>query len=686
MSTTNNSNMTPGVSTGRLVPMPTGTPEGMAPATGRLKGNSEDPQVLGQPSDSVSTTTITRDLPPIYAKLSSGEQQALQALPAALRQKVLADVQNETGPFPIIGAPLEQLAKAQVAKNILKATAGLVPGAGITFEGDKAWAISDAAAAYEVVSKLAPADRARLEGVEFKRVDSVYVKEQHQNRKAEGGAEMAVEKGKGLFGKMGFFLADMLEKFSLTEGLGLMLRGWFPEAITEVRNRSVLIGDAQAGHMKAMLAHEIGHQVQFGQTPDLGFMKEWAKLSGWQNADGSPAYGLNEHGDLRGFDPGVHPTRKDNFVYEDFTAGLTDEKVKAFADKIQDPELKKRFASALEAKKTLAGAIEEVHGVKARGYSMTSPTEDYAESFRAFYQDTAQLVENAPDKFLFLNAYSQRFSPAEVKQLFAAAGHDPKAVATDLMKDSGLTQDTVDRIMKVNGLSGDAAALGAAAAKVLAQAGEKGERVPAFRQAFALLQKHVSDKDLAFVNKFTNDPATALGELWSGKEGLSDAEKSLFGSIEQRQEIVSKLQRGHMSYATGSAQGFNDLEKAAVQRFGKKLIDDTAFRKALQADPARAVAGLGGTMPQAVTDAMADPRTRENFKQFAEHLDSLLAGDQLSLGIFQKGELKAQFEENLKNLNSESLNASFKLLDEDPKKMAKVFIGVEQGFTGLGPG
>ena len=65
-----------------------------------------------------------------------------------------------------------------------------------------------------------------------------------------------------------------------------------------------------------VLVHEIGHQVQFGQTPDLGFMKEWSKLSGWQNADGSPAYGLSEQGDLSGFDPSAFASAEEFLAWE----------------------------------------------------------------------------------------------------------------------------------------------------------------------------------------------------------------------------------------------------------------------------------------------------------------------------------------------------------------------------------
>ncbi|MFP5501979.1 MAG: hypothetical protein ACLGIN_05780, partial [Candidatus Sericytochromatia bacterium] len=434
-----------------------------------------------------------------------------------------------------------------------------------------------------------------------------------------------------------------------------------------------------ATRMKEVLTHEIGHQVQFGKEVDPAAIKEWSKLSGWKGQDGAFASGLGADGRLMGFDPSVRPARSDNFVYETFVDDLDPKAVKIAADAITDPELKAEFLHTAQIKRNMRGAIEETFGVKALGYSMTSPLEDYAESFRAFYLDTELLVRKAPDKFLFLNAQSGRYTAEQVKVFFDRAGKDPQAVATAMLKDTELTQETIDRVFKVNGLAADTQALGKAASKLLSGA----EALPPFRRAFLELQKRVGERDLAFIGAFTKDPAQAFGQVW---EQMSTAERGMFSSPAQRQEIVQKMRAGQMSFSSGASQALKQMEVESIRGLAASLMEP-GFLAELHQSPATAIAGLPGhaDMPPALKAALGKPETQEGLKRFADALQTLVNADQMWL--LGGGDLKAKMMENLGSWNEESLSGAIALLDQDPEKAAKVFAGLETtGASSHAPG
>lgn len=605
--------------------------------------------------------------PAIFEKLSSRDKQTLMELPAAVRNKVLAE-----GTSSDLDA-----AKLQISQALLGMTKKLVSGEGIAFEPEGAFRVSDAAIAYDVISNMSVADRKRLEGVNFKRVQSTFIEHEHLNREVDGAAHVGVSEGKGFFGQFGFKLANLFEMWALTAPLGLMLRSWFPHALAEYRNREVHIGDAQASRMKEVLVHEIGHQVQFGQDLEMNQFAEWAKLSGWQNADGSPAVGLTGAGQLTGFNPDVRPTRTNNFVYEDFTKDLTPEAVKTAADAIKDPELKAEFLQTAKIKKNLMGAIKETFGVEAKGYSMTNPLEDFAESYRAFQMDPELLVRKAPDKFLYLNANSAKYTPEQIQVFFERAGKDPKATATSLLTNSGLNQTTIEKVFKANGLAGNTEALAHSAEKALA----KGAELPAFRQAFMEIQKRVSDRDLTFVNAFTKDPSKALGAVWSG---LSEAERFQFADEAGRVEIVQKMQKGLMSYATGATQGLAAMESAAVQELGNKLMSES-FLNQVQDDPAKALATLEhqAHLPPAVQALLETEKGRESFKRFASKLGTMVNAD--NMWIVGGGDLKKKVSEGLKSWDGQTLTLATRLLEENPEDAAKYFGGVKIAGDGTVP-
>ena len=606
------------------------------------------------------------EFPAVFEKLSTRDKNALKELPPAFVKELLKDVSANV-----------DAAKLDISSRLLAKAKALVPGEGAKFEPAEAFRVSDAAIAFQVINDLSPADRARLEGVSFNRVPSAILSQAHRGREADGAAIMDVDKGKGAMGKLGYRLAALFEQWALTAPLGLMLKAWFPHALAEYRNRTIEIGDAQATRMRETLTHEIGHQVQFGKEMDLEGINEWAKLSGWKNATGAGSVVFDENGVLRGFDKDVRPTRTNNFVYENFTEDLTPAKAREVLADINDPELRREFEQTLKVKQNLRGAIKEIFGVEALGYSMTDPLEDFAESYRAFYMDPELLVKKAPDKFLFINAQSRRFAPNQVQDFFTRSGKDAQKIATALTG-TGIAQETVDRIFRSNGIAADAKALGKTAGVELAAARVgSGTAIPAFRQAYMLVQQKAAERDLAFVSAFTQDPAKALGDLW-GK--LSPAERGQFAEEGKRVELVQKMQRGQMSYVSAASQGYRDIEIAAIQQFGRKLLDDGDFRKALQTNPRQALASVAKNMPPSLLKAVTDPKMQASFKQFAGTVDRLVAYDNIPL--LGGGDMRAAFEKNLENVNDEALTASLGLLREDPEKMAKVFVGLEQNFLG----
>ena len=608
------------------------------------------------------SAAATVELPAIFAKLSARDQNALNQLQPAFVKELLTGVSANV-----------DAAKLEVSGRLLAKAKALVPGEGVTFEPAEAFRVSDAAIAFQVINDLSRADRARIEGVTFNRVPSAILSQAHKGREADGAAIMDIEGGKGVLGKLGYRLAALFEAWALTAPLGLMLKAWFPHALAEYRNRSITIGDAQATRMRETLAHEIGHQVQFGKEMDLEGINEWAKLSGWKSASGAGSVVVDENGVLRGFDKDVRPTRTNNFVYENFTEDLTPAKAREVLAGINDPELKREFEQTLKVKQNLRGAIKEIFGVEALGYSMTDPLEDFAESFRAFYQDPELLVKKAPDKFLFINAQSRAFAPDQVQAFFTRSNKDARQIATGLAG-TGIAQETVERVFKANGISADAKALAAAAGKELSK-GAAG--IPAFRQAYMTVQQKATEQDLGFISAFTQDPAKALGPLWNQ---LSAAERGQFADQGKRVELVQKMQRGQMSYVSAATQGYKEIEVAAIQQFGRKLMDDGDFRKALQSNPRQALASVAKNMPPALLRSLTDPKMQSSFKQFAATIDRLIAYDNIPL--LGGGDMRAAFEKNLEGVNEEALTASLGVLKDDPEKMAKIFVGLEQNFLG----
>lgn len=648
----------------------TNSPRAIAPGVPAAKaapGALDLSKLEGAPAltpDALSLAKVSAELPAALQGLAPGEREALTRLSPGARMVAFAELPADA-----------EAAKLAVAKRLTDYAASRVPGKGATFEGS--WQLADAAIAAETLDKMSMPDRARLEGVVFKRAAAAKVDDALQSRDSKGLASMAAAENDefGALGKAGRSLVSLLEKLAFTSPLAALLVGWFPHAMGQVRNREITLGDAKPAVMREVLTHEIGHQVQFGPTPDLAEIKEWSKLSGWMDGPNA-ALGLGEDGELKNFDPTVRPTRTDNFVYPDFTDNLDPQALEEFADSLKDPALKARFKDAASVQKTLEGAIEATFGVKARGYAMTSPLEDFAESYRAFQNDPDMLIKQAPDKFLFLNANSRRFSPEQVAERFKAAGVDLKATATKLAS-VGLTQETLDKINRANGLTADVQVLGAQAEKVL-----KKDDVPAFQRVYLELQASVAAKDTAFLAGFLSDPAKALGETWGQ---LSEAEKAQFTSPQQRQELLGKLQRGQASYASAASEGLKRVHLKALQSLASDLVDRGDFRDALASDPERALAGNKhyAQLPPAVRRALLDPQTRQNLPEFTKALGTMLLADQTWL--VGDGELRQRMKTSIAEMSEESLTVALDRLRQDPQDAAKTFLGINADLSAGAP-
>ncbi|HEY9722574.1 MAG TPA: hypothetical protein V6D47_11185 [Oscillatoriaceae cyanobacterium] len=622
--------------------------------------------------DQVHFQVDPNTLPSIFTQLTPRDQQALLELPPAVAQTVLSD----NVPSNV------DAAKYQIAQNLLELSKSLVPGGSLTFNPPQAWGVADAAIAYKVVNNMSYSDRQRIAGTTLDRKTTTLINDGGgQSHAADGKADLTMEQGHGFLGRTGCYFANLFEKWSLTAPLGLMLRDWFPHALENYHSRTIEIGDAQASRMEQVLTHEFGHQVEFGPAaePDLQLMSEWAKLSGWQDAKGNPAIGVEvgASGDQSGLAASVRPTKTDNFVYQDFTKEITPQEVQATAAQIPDPQLRAEFLQTAKIKKNLQAAIKETVGADVKGYSMASPLEDFAESYRAFYMDPATLAKSAPDKFLFLNSISKKYTPAQVQQYFKAAGQDPQAVATKLAT-TGLMQSTLDNIYKANGLTANAQALGQAAAQSL----NTDSKLPAITQAFLTLQQKVSAGDLSFVSSFTKDPSKALGDLW-GK--LSTAEKAQFSTENQRVALVQGMQTGKISGAAMASQTVSDTSKAAMQDFAQRLITDGGLRSQLSGNPDAVLDDSAfQSFPPALQKQFQDPAFRKNFAQFVGSLNGQLSG--ASKLPFIGADLVNHVGSQISNWDNATLSGAMTLVGKNPDTAAKVFTGQVSAVQELGPG
>ncbi|HEY9855554.1 MAG TPA: hypothetical protein V6D05_07445 [Stenomitos sp.] len=445
----------------------------------------------------------------------------------------------------------------------------LVPG-GVKFETSDgaSWSSTELKNLQEVVEGMSPSDRQALSGMNFVRAGKVDLadganastEKQVGEGFTDGGAMASARtqgESKGVMGRLGEFArhsAEVLEGIPILRYIGRALKSLFGQQAPE---RAIVFGNSGTMISKQIWAHEIGHQVQMvnrGWNPEK--IAEFAKLSGWTETYGNKQYAAdgvdNRTGERMNFDEQVLKAgRSDNFVSK---------------------------------------------------YAMTSPTEDFAESYQAFLNDPKKLMEQAPEKFLFINAQSQKYSASEVKGYAQQAGQDLDTVATELMLNSGLKQETLNSLLTVNGVAPDKGALLSDAASHLTSG-------DALSQAWAKIATDAKDPQGAA--RLLADPASTLGEVWNK---LAPDEQALLKDQTFMQARLNELQGGFASYRSSADATETELYREGTKALVDRLMNDPAYRQTLAQDPAQALTGLH--LPPEVVEAFThNPGAVSKFTQ-----------------------------------------------------------------------
>ncbi|MEB3238085.1 MAG: hypothetical protein VKO64_10745 [Candidatus Sericytochromatia bacterium] len=129
---------------------------------------------------------------------------------------------------------------------------------------------------------------------------------------------------------------------------------------------SKLPGRDTPDDLKSVVLHEIGHIVQGQGRWDASEIREFGKLSQWTRPDGKIANGYDKNFNAIVADGQDKPVRTDNFVSD---------------------------------------------------YAKTAPHEDFAESYRAYLSNPAQLLSMAPEKFLYINATRKAYSVEDMLRM-----------------------------------------------------------------------------------------------------------------------------------------------------------------------------------------------------------------------------------------------------------------------------
>lgn len=470
----------------------------------------------------------------------------------------------------------------------------LVPGINFDTLDNASWGSHELKNLLEVVETMSPADRQTLVGVNFIRAGKIAATE---------GATSAIEgqMGKGLADAAGdsaaavanlgdhpvaghsklkdFVLkaAETLENVPILRFVGKALKNLFGKQEPE---RAIVMGDAGSLISKNVWAHEIGHQVQManrGWNPER--IAEFAKLSGWKEHYGDKAVAAD----------GV----------DDRTGGRM-----AYDAEVVKADRADNFVSP---------------------YAKTGPAEDFAESYRTFLLEPRALMQQAPDKFLYLNAQSQRYGASELRGFAQQTGTDLDAVGTELISRSGLKQETLNALVAVNGLNPDRASL-------LSEAASQLGAPDAMSQAWARIASAARDPQQA--SKLATAPQEVLGDTW---QRLSPAEQQVLADPKFMQARIAELQGGYASARSAGDAARTTLQREAVGQLLDKLLHDPSFRQGLESDPAGTLGALGGKLPAEVVEAFT--RNPAAVKQLTKTVGDLMTA--------ASPDEKARYEANL---------------------------------------
>lgn len=526
-------------------------------------------------------TNLPSTDPPGAAVLSDRAASKLSGLSSGVRQMVLSEGISDVMP--------DEAKQEQIRKNLKNQISALVPGGVTIIDSGAKWSVSDLAALHEVIKAMPPADRQALSGMVFERegslkmqganyhssVQSLFKGEDMTSESIGGGAffgnasaQGAEEKPTGIRG-MFTKIRDFFRNLGIKIFKPLMNENQIAQFKSQAAEGKIVLTHSGAMVAKDMLAHEIGHMVQMnGGRWDPAKIKEFSQLSGWteQYEDGTSeiADGIdNRTGEMLKYDSGlVKATRDDNFVSQ---------------------------------------------------YAKVDPIDDFAESYRAYLNDPDLLMKAAPDKFLFLNAQSGKYTSGEMAQFAEKAGVDLQDIFTTLVLDGKLKQETLNAISEMNGVQAD---------KRRIASGADAPNGDALAEATSVITAKAIVGDAAFVNQLLTNPQQALGaDLW---DRLSVDEQDMLKDRDFVRNLVSDLGAGRASAASASLSIQIEIAREGVRDTFALLGGTDAkaqqFRAAMATDPESALkqAGLWDKLPDELRKPFVDPRNRAAVKELAQ--------------------------------------------------------------------
>ncbi|HEY9766342.1 MAG TPA: hypothetical protein V6C82_08245 [Chroococcales cyanobacterium] len=520
----------------------------------------------------------------------------------------------------------------QVIENLEGEIAKMVPG-GVKFEEvGGAWKVSDLTNLYNSINAVPLGDRSSLAGTTFRRAGTVEKSDagysaavkksmgQDVSGGAVGGAadNAGIKRQTGLWGKIcntfqvyKQILSNLFTGKTLKpEAKGGSAVPTADRAITLTNSGSLVSGD--------VFAHEIGHQIQMSKGRwDPEKIKEFGKLSQWTESYGDgkeyQADGIdNRTGSQMAFDNSITQAKKtSNFV---------------------------------------------------SNYAKTDPAEDFAESYRAYANDPDSLMKAAPDKFLFINSTSRKYSAEEVGEMAKKAGVDLKKVATELVVNSGLKQENLNNILKVQGLTADKNA-------VLNDSQTK-KPLDALGIATARITAETLKGNQDFIDGLKRDPQAAIGPVTWSK--LSKEERALLSDKQFVGKMVEDVKAGAASQTSLDNQIHIELARQGVKDLMSNMVNDSKFRSALQQDPEKALrdSGIWAKLPAEMREPLIDPKNKTAFNAMLDRVGSVQTMGQFTL---QKGNIEKNITAYVAKLTPESFQTFAQQLgDKDfPEKGAQ---------------
>lgn len=556
-------------------------PLGTSPLSAAAAGLTAETSQKPRGTRDLMEASLPTATPPGASALSDRAAGKLSGLSSGVRQMVLSEGITDVMPT--------EAKQEQIRANLKREISSLVPGGVTIADAGAKWSASDLAALHDVIKAMPAADRQALSGMVFEREGTLAMKgaDYHSNVKTlfkgedltsgsiGGGAyfgaqstEAPAEKPggiRGMFARIRDFFRDLGIKIFKP----LMNEQQIAQFKSQAADGKIVLTHSGAMVAKDMLAHEVGHMVQMnGGRWDPAKIKEFSQLSGWteQYEDGTRevADGIdNRTGDSLKYESGiVKPTRDDNFVSQ---------------------------------------------------YAKADPIDDFAESYRAYLNDPASLMTAAPEKLLFINAQSGKYTRDEMAGLAQKAGVDLQDVFTTLVLDGNLKQETLNAISEMNGVQAD---------KRRISSGAEAPSGDALAEATSKITAKAIVGDSAFVNQLLSNPQAALGaELW---DKLSADEQDMLKDRDFVRGIVSDLGAGRASAASAGLSIKIEIARDGV-RDTFSLLGGTdgksqQFRNQLAADPEAALkqAGLWEKLPEEIRKPFVDPSNRQAVQQLAQ--------------------------------------------------------------------